>query len=572
MAEDFVTLVETEVPLPVVDSFRATVSKAPNPYQAAFEFLLSVGGEDRANDVVQRGVLAAYRRRGEGLSDLRAVERDLHGWSLPRGMESLGIILRADPARFGEHVLTTNFDPLIEVSVQKAGGRVFRSCLDHDGSLLVAHGEGCHVVHLHGDWLRTDTLHTGRQLGQRTRLEMSLRALLRRRTLVVVGYGGWDDVLLRALASVQSEGREDATDVLWASHHPTEAEFLTMNAHVAHGFHEAQLRYRFQIYYGVDANHFLPELESRLTPNSLRNAEFADTAPPASVSLVSRPDRLPSALPLNAPMPTVPMEVVDRGTDDDDDEAWLLVQGSPDTSMIGRYVKITKGRISIGRGVGNDLAFESNSVSKKHALIEQRLSTWILRDEGSTNGTYFNGQRVLGSVALRDNDRIGVGEISLRFEFARSHAESEPILAEIHRRRTLDSVPGVLAREAAYEVLRTLASLNQPAALVFFHVSGLHAVSREYGDNLLAQTFDALRGSLPMHHCLIRHQGPIFAYVLSNAGYAEAVAVAEMVSTHFGLRASEGIGTRCGVVEFRDDVSFDQLAQLAFAPAASTAS
>jgi hypothetical protein len=48
----------------------------------------------------------------------------------------------------------------------------------------------------------------------------------------------------------------------------------------------------------------------------------------------------------------------------------------------------------IGRGPGNDLALTSTSVSKTHALVRWRGDAFVVRDTGSTNGTWLDRARL----------------------------------------------------------------------------------------------------------------------------------------------------------------------------------
>ena len=61
-------------------------------------------------------------------------------------------------------MLTTNFDPLIGVSISAAGGTSFRTILHRDGNISLTEGDGSHIVYLHGYWFGSDTLHTPRLL------------------------------------------------------------------------------------------------------------------------------------------------------------------------------------------------------------------------------------------------------------------------------------------------------------------------------------------------------------------------------------------------------------------------
>ncbi|WP_329041486.1 FHA domain-containing protein [Streptomyces sp. NBC_00178] len=68
----------------------------------------------------------------------------------------------------------------------------------------------------------------------------------------------------------------------------------------------------------------------------------------------------------------------------------------------------------IGRDPGNGLRLSHETVSRLHAELTVHGSRWILRDLGSTNGTCVNGQRVVGSVAVRDGDQVSFGRMTFR--------------------------------------------------------------------------------------------------------------------------------------------------------------
>lgn len=69
----------------------------------------------------------------------------------------------------------------------------------------------------------------------------------------------------------------------------------------------------------------------------------------------------------------------------------------------------------LGRAVENEIVIVSKRASREHAHIRRDGRRVFLDDLGSTNGTFLNGERVLGSVQLRDGDEISVGEIVFTF-------------------------------------------------------------------------------------------------------------------------------------------------------------
>jgi DNA-binding response OmpR family regulator len=69
----------------------------------------------------------------------------------------------------------------------------------------------------------------------------------------------------------------------------------------------------------------------------------------------------------------------------------------------------------MGRAVENEIVIVSKRASREHAHIRRDGRRVFLDDLGSTNGTFLNGERVLGSVQLRDGDEISVGEVTFTF-------------------------------------------------------------------------------------------------------------------------------------------------------------
>lgn len=89
---------------------------------------------------------------------------------------------------------------------------------------------------------------------------------------------------------------------------------------------------------------------------------------------------------------------------------WIITVHSP-WSEPREYV-LKAGKIMLGRHPGNDIAIVDDSASRLHAEIEYNVTdnTLILRDMGSTNGTFVNRERVSEPVRLRPDDQIRIGQ------------------------------------------------------------------------------------------------------------------------------------------------------------------
>ena len=73
------------------------------------------------------------------------------------------------------------------------------------------------------------------------------------------------------------------------------------------------------------------------------------------------------------------------------------------------------GRVQIGRDATADWVVADKSVSRKHAIIEERDGAYWLVDQGSANGSFVNGERT-DETKLRDGTEIRLGTVTLRVE------------------------------------------------------------------------------------------------------------------------------------------------------------
>ncbi len=66
--------------------------------------------------------------------------------------------------------------------------------------------------------------------------------------------------------------------------------------------------------------------------------------------------------------------------------------------------------MTIGRDVSNDVVFDSQVVSRFHAVIRRERDAVVLEDRGSRHGVLVNGERLDGPRELRDGDAIRLGK------------------------------------------------------------------------------------------------------------------------------------------------------------------
>ncbi len=89
----------------------------------------------------------------------------------------------------------------------------------------------------------------------------------------------------------------------------------------------------------------------------------------------------------------------------------LLILQGPDK---GRRFELPDAPALVGRD-SRQLPLTDNTVSRRHAELIPSPDNWILRDLGSSNGTYINGTRVTNRYVLKLGDQIRVGRTLMVF-------------------------------------------------------------------------------------------------------------------------------------------------------------
>lgn len=92
-----------------------------------------------------------------------------------------------------------------------------------------------------------------------------------------------------------------------------------------------------------------------------------------------------------------------------------LVLTVVDGASKGQSLKFSQARIVIGRK-GSDFALNDPEVSRHHCLLEVRDRYINLKDLDSTNGTFFDGERVRAAV-LQNGAEFRAGGSTIRVNF-----------------------------------------------------------------------------------------------------------------------------------------------------------
>lgn len=85
-------------------------------------------------------------------------------------------------------------------------------------------------------------------------------------------------------------------------------------------------------------------------------------------------------------------------------------------SSPAREFELIKSEIVLGRDDGVDITIPSPAVSRRHARFMLEGDGYVIEDLGSSNGSFINGDRLIGRRALKAGDQIRLGQtITLRY-------------------------------------------------------------------------------------------------------------------------------------------------------------
>jgi pSer/pThr/pTyr-binding forkhead associated (FHA) protein len=91
---------------------------------------------------------------------------------------------------------------------------------------------------------------------------------------------------------------------------------------------------------------------------------------------------------------------------------------------VGPDIPVDPGIVTVGRHPECDVRLGSLRVSRRHCVIAVVRGDVVIRDLGSTNGTWINGRRV-DAGWIRPGDEVSIAHLRFRLEAARPEDASE---------------------------------------------------------------------------------------------------------------------------------------------------
>lgn len=93
----------------------------------------------------------------------------------------------------------------------------------------------------------------------------------------------------------------------------------------------------------------------------------------------------------------------------------LVVRKGPQP---GERFFIDRDRLTLGRDPASDVFLNDMTVSRTHAVVECEADVVTVKDAGSLNGTYVNGE-IVESAVLKGGDVVQIGTFQMVFHSGR---------------------------------------------------------------------------------------------------------------------------------------------------------
>lgn len=223
---------------------------------------------------------------------------------------------------------------------------------------------------------------------------------------------------------------------------------------------------------------------------------------------------------------------------------WALVVF--DGVHLGRLFPLTNGENTIGRSELVHVALFDAEVSRVHASLELEVegpeSVLILRDEGSKNGTYLNGQLLREPTRVQAGDRIGIGSHLLKVVALDTVERS--FYEKLLDQSTKDNLTGLWNRNATMEELQARMLLAQrhvrPLTVVLCDLDWFKQINDRYGhgagDLVLSSFGNLVRQALRISDRAGRIGGEEFLVILPETDLQGAIQLAERLRVQIAAK------------------------------------
>ena len=216
---------------------------------------------------------------------------------------------------------------------------------------------------------------------------------------------------------------------------------------------------------------------------------------------------------------------------------------------LGKRYKLDQPTTVIGRSSKCHIFVDQESISRNHAKLMNKGKSVVVKDLGSTNGTYVN-DKVIDEAILKDGDLIKIGRTI--FKFISGDNIENAYHEEIYRLTTIDGLTQVFNKRYFMEALEREMSrchrYGRNLSLILFDIDFFKKINDTHGhlagDSVLKDLAKLIKGHIRREDILARYGGEEFTIILPEIDNESALVMGEKVralvaASRFQFQATE---------------------------------
>ena len=209
----------------------------------------------------------------------------------------------------------------------------------------------------------------------------------------------------------------------------------------------------------------------------------------------------------------------------------IMIKGD----FIGQVYELSKDVTMIGRSDDVDLVLSDISISRKHAMVVDRVDGFNISDLGSTNGCWVNRDRVTEPTKLEEGDKVTLGEVVFKFTFQDDDDTQYHML--LRNMAIKDGLTRIYNKRYFSEVLEKEFEYNKRnqfgLVLIIFDIDHFKQINDTWGhpagDFILKNLAQLIDNDARGYDVFARYGGEEFIFLLRGAPLVASIALAERI-------------------------------------------
>ena len=205
--------------------------------------------------------------------------------------------------------------------------------------------------------------------------------------------------------------------------------------------------------------------------------------------------------------------------------------------FMGEIYELIDDFTTIGRSDDVDLTISDSSLSRRHAMLVNRVGSFFVSDLGSTNGTFVNKGLVCSARRLTEGDKLTLGSVTFKFTF--QDADDTEYHNLLRNMAIKDGLTRIYNKRYFMELLSKEYEYNRRhhagLSILMFDIDHFKEVNDTCGhiagDQVLRELAQLVETEARGYDLFARYGGEEFIFLMRGAALTAALGLAERIRT-----------------------------------------